>query len=606
MFRLRWDLRGICLGGFCFLCLTLPLYAQGLRTVIEPREKVFPQVGAGVTGVKRDPSGRYYVLAKPATSIAVYSADGSLIDHFPNAKSSGVAIRYAVDLDLTSDGELVVADRGENAIDVFRPDGSLVSRIPVVAPTSVVALSDNQFAVTSLVSKRLVQVLNDRGKVIRSFGDPSDIDDDKPAENPAPKEALADLGRISGDSAGGIYFAFSSVPDPTVRKYDRYGYVGYESSIPESVFTAGRPQSTDRLEFSLGFSDVSLSNQTTGFATLGSSGDLKFGGGVGMGLSNAVRRGFSPAAIQQTMSQPGMGGGPFGAMFTGDVSAQGTSFQVGMGSMTGMGGRGRGRSNFGTLGDQTTSQGALLQFNSSGDTTDSDSSDSIQGTSSVSGTTGELGMFGYPDSGTSSGSSSYSASPGNSAFGMGGLPAGFVFGSAFHSFAFRPGDFGGGPPGVTGTAGPDHAHAGAGGGASGATGPRAEEASHFGYHGHRYSGMFAFTGTMRVNLGDLGRAAGSDKPVITAMAADPQTQEIWAGIGDTLVHFSKDGGPIGIYYLALKGGTPLKPTALLVEPDRILVAADPWGVFEFARPDKPAPAGPPQLNVVPQVTSPQQ
>ena len=96
-----------------------------------------------------------------------------------------------------------------------------------------------------------------------------------------------------------------------------------------------------------------------------------------------------------------------------------------------------------------------------------------------------------------------------------------------------------------------------------------------------------------MNLGDLGNKL-TDKSVITAVGIDPTTHEIWAGIGDTLVHFSKTGDPLEIYNLTMKGGTPLKPTAILVEPDRFLIAADPWGVFEFARPDRPALSTPQQ------------
>jgi hypothetical protein len=590
--------------GFLVLASAFPAGAQGLRTVIEPRDKVFPGVEAGVTSVKRDSSGRYYVLAKPATAISEYGPDGNLIDHIPNAKSNGATIRYAVDLDLNSDGLLVVADRGANAIDVFRPDGSLVSKIPVVAPTSVVALPDGQLAVTSLISKRLVEILDERGKVIRSFGDPNDIED-KTGEDKPEKQPLADLGKISGDSAGGIYFAFTSVPDPTLRKYDRYGYVGYESSLPESVFSPGGSRPSDRVELSFGFSDVDLSNQTTGWVTLGSSSDLKFGGGLGTGLSDAMRRGVGLAqAVQQTLPQPGAGGGPFGAMFSGEVTSQGTDFQMGVGKMSSFGGRGRGHTNFGTATDQSTSQGTLLQFNSSGsDDSAIDASDFTQGSSSISGTTAELGTFGSPNSGTSDTPSGSATTTGDPALGLGGLPAGFVFGNAFNSFGFRPQGFGG-PPGTTAeTGGPDRQHAAAAGGTTGAKGPA--DFSHFGYHGRYRSGMFAFTGSMKVNLGDLGRISASEKPVITAMAADPETQEIWAGIGDTLVHFSKDGSPLGIYYLALKGGTSLKPAALLVEPDRILIAADPWGIFEFARPDKPASTPKQQLNILPQVTTPQ-
>jgi len=437
--------------------------------------------------------------------------------------------------------------------------------------------------------------------VIRSFGDPGDL-----ADMPVEKEGLADLGRISGDSSGGVYFAFASSPNPTLRKYDRYGYLGYEASVPKDIFSLGSSQPSDRVEVSFGFSDVSLSNQTSGWVSLGSSDDLKFGGGVGMGLSDAIRRGFGPAAFQQTTSQPGAGGGPVGATFSGEVTPQGTNFQVGMGRVSNFGGRGRGRSNSTRLSDQSTSQGGVLQFASGGDeASDSGSSDWSQGTSSASGTTAELGMFG-----SSGNDPSTSYVPGTTNPAPGGLPEGFVFGSAIHFFGFRQGDFGGGGGGGAGfgggsglnrqgTAGMGHPETGTG---SATWGTGSQDFSHSGYHGHFRPGTFAFTGVLRVNLGDLGRVSQADKPSITAMAADPETQEMWAGIGATLVHFSRDGAPMGIYYLALEGGTPLKPTALLVEADRIVVAADPWGIFEFARPDKPSS---PQLNLIPQVTPPQ-
>jgi hypothetical protein len=106
---------------------------------------------------------------------------------------------------------------------------------------------------------------------------------------------------------------------------------------------------------------------------------------------------------------------------------------------------------------------------------------------------------------------------------------------------------------------------------------------HFGPRGRFGAGQSDLTATVRINLGDLGRNS-VDKAVITATGVDPATGDLWAGIGSTLVHFSQDGNPIEIYYLTMKGGAALKPSAVLVEPDRFLIAADPWGVFEFARP----------------------
>jgi len=620
--RRGWlGLSQILVVGLCALGFALSGSAQGLRSVITSQDKVFPAVGAGVTAIKRDSAGRYYILAKPESVISVYGADGNLVDRFPNAKSKGATIRYAVDIDVSPSGNLVVADRGSNTLDVFAPDGSLLDRIPVVAPTSVVALSDNQFAVSSLTSKHLVQVVDQRGRIVRTFGDPIEVassSNDSDDMNAKPKETMNDFGRISGDSTGAIYFAFTSIPNPTVRKYDRYGYLGYEASIPEGVFGEGANRPADRVQFSFGFSDMSFSSQSSAFLTVGSSHDLQFGGGVGTGFGEALRRGagYGQAVQQQTMGGGGAGG-PMGATFSGDVTGQGSNFQLGMGPVSRFGGGGRGRGgagNFGSVSGQARgNNSAALQFNTTGnplDSSDVDLSASDVDPSSLNASTQngpfDSNIFGPPPPGA------YNGTPQGGGLGQEGLPGAFVFGSTSDFFFRHPGArdaFGGAGPstGVPGTGAPAAAGAGAAGGAAGAGGAHAAGSSargpnsfSNGYHRGFGRNSFGFTGSVRVNLGDLGRVSAFDKPIITAMAADPQTHEIWAGIGDTLVHFSKDGDPEGIYYLTLSGGTPLKPVAVLVEADRILIAADPWGVFEFPRPDKPNSL-PAKLNVVPQV-----
>jgi len=120
---------------------------------------------------------------------------------------------------------------------------------------------------------------------------------------------------------------------------------------------------------------------------------------------------------------------------------------------------------------------------------------------------------------------------------------------------------------------------------SGAKGPDAGAhfgEARFGPHGRFSPGETNLTATVRINLGYL-EENSDDKPAITATGVDPSTGELWAGIGSALIHFSQDGNPIEIYYLTMNG-VPLKPSALLIEPDRFLIAAGPWGIFEFARP----------------------
>jgi hypothetical protein len=619
----RLRLFGAIVLGLSLASLSAPLKGQEIRSVVEPRARVFPSVGPGVTALKRDSAGRYYILAKPATLISIYNRAGDMLGRIPNAESHGTVIRYAVDIDLGPDGNLFVADRGANAIEIFGPDGSLVAKVPVVAPTSVVALSGGQFAVTSLASTHLVQIIDERGKVIRSFGDPQYITEDEAGNN-----RVIDWGRIAGDSAGGVYFAFTSLPQPTLRKYDRFGYVAYETSLPENFFVAGDTGPRDRVELGLNFTELGLSERTGGWVSIGSSGDVKFGGGVGMGLNQVFASGgnYGRGFSQQGAWQSSFGGVPYNfgnnslaGTVSGQLSAQGAQFHVGMGTMSGPSGGGRGRGGAGAgagFSDQTADQGGgVLQFlgagNSFAATQDDPSSEPSFTTEDLTlNPSSENDVFGSLDA------NGNPVAPGLGFQPTFGSPGAFTAWSIYNARDFRPRggagpDGPGGAGGLSTSAKPFAGGAGAEGEHPAGVGSVGiEPRTRFFPHGRFGSGLTGITATARVNLGDLG-ANSEDKPQITAVSVDPSTQEMWAGIGDTLVGFSKDGSPIGVYYLTMTGGAPLTPSAVLVEPDRFLVAADPWGIFEFDRPDRSRPvdqpaAAPPQLSVQPQVISPKQ
>jgi hypothetical protein len=606
--------------GLLLASVSPPAKGQEIRSVVVPRSRVFPSVGPGVTALKVDSAGHYYILAKPATVISIYDAAGDRIGQIPNVKSQGAVIRYAVDMDLGPTGNLLVADRGANAIEIFRPDGSLVAKVPVVAPTSVVALPGGQFAVTSLTSARLVQVIDERGKVIRSFGDPQYITEDESGNN-----RVIDWGKITGDSGGGLYFAFTSLPQPTVRKYDRFGYVAYETVLPDNFFQAPDTGPRDRVELGLNFTELGLSERTGGWVSVGSSGDVKFGGGVGMGLNQAFASGGGYGrGSQQGALQSGFGGAPYNfgsnslaGTVSGQLSTQGAQFHVGMGTMSGQsgGGRGRGGSAGGSFSDQSTGQGGgVLQFfgagNSFAATQDNSSEPSFTAQDLTLDPSSENDVFGSLDA------NGNPVAPGLGFQPIFGSPGAFSAWSLYNARDFRP--RGGAGPGGPGDAGGLSASAKPFAGGAGAEGEHPagagsvgiEPRAHFFPHGRFGSGLTGITATARVNLGDLG-SNSEDKRQITAVSVDPATQEMWAGIGDTLVGFSKDGNPIGVYYLTMTGGAPLKPSAVLVEPDRFLVAADPWGIFEFDRPDRSRPVdhpatATPQLSVQPQVISPKQ
>jgi len=78
--------------------------------------------------------------------------------------------------------------------------------------------------------------------------------------------------------------------------------------------------------------------------------------------------------------------------------------------------------------------------------------------------------------------------------------------------------------------------------------------------------------------------------IVNAIGVDPQTEEVWISIGDYLMKFDKSGNRVESYRTVTASGQDVAASAILIEPHRILLADDPNGIFEFARPDLPPPA----------------
>ncbi len=74
--------------------------------------------------------------------------------------------------------------------------------------------------------------------------------------------------------------------------------------------------------------------------------------------------------------------------------------------------------------------------------------------------------------------------------------------------------------------------------------------------------------------------------IISAVGVDPQTQELWIAVGTLLMRFDKDGQRLSSFRTYLPHGGRLEPSQILVEPGRLLIGADPQGIYEFPKPEK--------------------
>ncbi len=624
--------------------------AQGVQTVLHARSRVFPDVGAGAAKIARDPiNGHYYVLAKPETILAIYSPDGKRIGQLPS-ETSGAAgeLNYAVDFDLDAKGRVYVADRGDNRVKVFAPDGSLEASVYVNAPMSVVALPNDQFAVVTLRSDHLVRVMDIHGKLVRTFGDVNDAlgtktpistVDNEPQGYSAgynaqyaahtPETFAMNIGRLYGDQTGHIFFAFTLLDDPTFRKYDPYGYSVFETTVPAQSLIPDIDRGDAHVQVGMNVSGMAGMGNFFSFGTMysvGGNADFTVRGGNGggggrhggIGGGNGAGSSGSGGSGGSGSSSSASNGGSGGSKFT----SSGYSTTDSGTYATDSSGLFSGSSDSTTLGNNGN-----LSFDSSTASIDPNDASALLGVGGMAGLYGASGsnlvfepggtggVGGPPGAGTPG----YGGIGGPGGFGGPGGPGGFLIGGpgggpgGFHGgggFGGPGGPGGAGNEGVIGTteasiptapATGAEAKGGAniaGGGAATPTAPpkpggaaTAESGgrSYGGGHGdyaHGYGHNFdPHTYSAVVRFNQVDRDLRA-KPVIHAIASDPASSDVWVTIGDVLMHFDSSGNREDSYVVTTNTGAPLSPVGILVEPNRLLLVGDPTGIYDFARPDK--------------------
>src|SRR5580658_9492262 len=331
-----------CALALLFGCVGGPAQAQGVQTVLHARGRVFPDVGRGAEAIERDAADHYYVLAAPASVIWIYGADGKRIGQIPSAQAAGDAtIKYAVDFDRdAASGRIFVADRGSNAVKIFTPEGALEASVAVNAPMSVVALANGEFAVVTLRSDHLVRVMNEHGKLLRSFGNISDAVRDPsqltmPAlsasadstagyaagySTSAPPSYAMDIGKLYSGAPGEIYFAFTSLKDPKFRKYDRFGYADYEAEVSANELIPDISHDNSQVQLGMRVSGMAGPGEMFSFGSMYSVGGGAPAFTANGGHGGGGRRGGSTAPSGGGGATPASGTGSAGTASGGSDS----------------------------------------------------------------------------------------------------------------------------------------------------------------------------------------------------------------------------------------------------------------------------------------------
>lgn len=241
------------------LCLLLSAAAATTAQVdadLVAKRRLFAPVGPGLKQIREGADGKIYVLASPSPGLVVYStearrlltmheASGITEAALAEAKASGeVLVEFGEDCDVDADGNVYIADRAANAVRIYSKDGKHLRSISIAAPIAVAAMPEGEVAVTTLLREPLVAVFNKDGRLAREFGDPETLTQRHDLNR------FLNLGELSTDALGHVYYAFRYLPEPTVRQFDRFGYAGEDSrytaldAMPEA--TAVRREITNQ------------------------------------------------------------------------------------------------------------------------------------------------------------------------------------------------------------------------------------------------------------------------------------------------------------------------------------------------------------------------
>lgn len=195
--------------------------------------RIFDSVSAGFRAIRRGPNGNYYILTAPAPAVQIYDAAGKRVGQIPNESAAaikGAALVYGESFDVDREGRVAVCDRGANTVKIYAPNGSLITKIPVVEPISVVFVAGGEIAVASPSGDHLVTAYDLAGKVARDYGNREELGDQ------AGIDRQVNFGHLASDLIGNTYFAFDYLPEPTVRKFDHVGYLSMEISLTTLEF----------------------------------------------------------------------------------------------------------------------------------------------------------------------------------------------------------------------------------------------------------------------------------------------------------------------------------------------------------------------------------
>jgi hypothetical protein len=220
----------------CLLGAALVSSSSEVDDQLMAKRRVFPSIGPGLRALRHGQDGKYYLLASPGAGVVVFDSAEKQLTVVGAADASGHSpVAFGEDCDVDAQGNLYVADRGNNLIQIFARDGKLIRSITFNSPLSLAALPEGEVAVTAPRGLHLVTVFASNGRLVREFGDTEQLSSRDDLNR------YVSIGRLASDPQGRLYYGYTYLPEPDVRQYDRFGFAKLDFQFTSiDAFTEAR------------------------------------------------------------------------------------------------------------------------------------------------------------------------------------------------------------------------------------------------------------------------------------------------------------------------------------------------------------------------------
>lgn len=240
------------------LCIfSAPFHSLSARDVPRAQQPPSPLVGQqifleslqGSTRLRVDREGNIYILNRNDSSILAYDKHFALLRRVGSFGQGPKDLNRPSDFAIDRFGNLVVADKGNDAIKVFSKDGSLVRNFRQEKIYSVDVLSNGDIVAVSERDNQLIRVLSPDGHLVRYVGEPVPTDSEKLSPR---LHIYLNRGVLLVDWQDNIFWVGGRLPTPMIRKYSQQGELLLQfqpsGQTIESVAARARQQLADKLQ----------------------------------------------------------------------------------------------------------------------------------------------------------------------------------------------------------------------------------------------------------------------------------------------------------------------------------------------------------------------